>query len=324
MVDVKKEEETDESQMQYRYKTGSTDEQEENDDSLSKYMKETEEEPNNASAHNNLGVALFNLGRHAESVKSFDRAIALNPSEGTYYYNRGLAHYNLDQVDEALSDFNKAIRISPGEANYHYNKAILLHDIGRTEDSLKEFNEAIKLNPRDPDYYNDRANVLSELGKFEQALQDYKDAIDLNPRDPGYHDNKGTALFNAGRVERFGVKLLPRKNRKHRRMIGTLGPWHPDWVRNTVPQAGQMGFQQRTAYNLRVLKVGPKTEVESVNPKGGFVGYGLVRNDYVLLHGSVPGPSKRLIKLRDAARQRVSTAEKITLSYISVESKQGD
>ena len=127
-----------------------------------------------------------------------------------------------------------------------------------------------------------------------------------------------------GHVERFGVKLLPRKNRKHRRMIGTLGPWHPDWVRNTVPQAGQMGFQQRTAYNLRVLKIGQKTEVEGVNPKGGFVGYGLVRNDYVLLHGSVPGPSKRLIKLRDAARQRVTTAEKITLSYISVESKQGD
>lgn len=127
-----------------------------------------------------------------------------------------------------------------------------------------------------------------------------------------------------GHVERFGVKLLPRKNRKHRRMIGTLGPWHPDWVRNTVPQAGQMGYQQRTAYNLRVLKVGPKAEAESVNPKGGFVSYGLVRNDYVLLHGSVPGPSKRLIKLRDAARQRVVSADKITLSYISVESKQGD
>ncbi len=127
-----------------------------------------------------------------------------------------------------------------------------------------------------------------------------------------------------GHVERFGVKLLPRKNRKHRRMIGTLGPWHPDWVRNTVPQAGQMGFQQRTAYNLRVLRVAPKAEVESVNPKGGFVSYGLVRNDYVLLHGSVPGPSKRLIKLRDAARQRVVTADKITLSYVSVESKQGD
>ena len=74
MVDVKKEEETDESRMQYRYKTGSTEEQAENDDSLSKYLKEAEAEPNNASAHNNLGVALFNLGRHAESVKSFDRA----------------------------------------------------------------------------------------------------------------------------------------------------------------------------------------------------------------------------------------------------------
>ncbi len=127
-----------------------------------------------------------------------------------------------------------------------------------------------------------------------------------------------------GHVKRFGVKLLPRKNRKHRRMIGTLGPWHPDWVRNTVPQAGQLGYQQRTAHNIRILKIGSKEDTSSVNPKGGNISYGLVKNDYVLLHGSVPGPSKRLIKFRDASRQRSIPVEKITLSYISVESKQGD
>ncbi len=127
-----------------------------------------------------------------------------------------------------------------------------------------------------------------------------------------------------GHVERFGVKLLPRKNRKHRRMIGTLGPWHPDWVRNTVPQAGQMGYQQRTAHNIRVLLVSGKENVSMVNPKGGFTGYGLVRSDFVLLHGSIPGPSKRLVKFRDSSRQQVQSTEKITLTYVSIESKQGD
>lgn len=127
-----------------------------------------------------------------------------------------------------------------------------------------------------------------------------------------------------GHVERFGVKLLPRNNRKHRRMIGTLGPWHPDWVRNTVPQAGQKGFQQRTSHNIRILRVGTKEQVDGINPKGGYINYGLVRNDYVIVHGSIPGPSKRLIKFRDTVRQRVPAAEQITLSYISLESKQGD
>lgn len=127
-----------------------------------------------------------------------------------------------------------------------------------------------------------------------------------------------------GHVKRFGVKLLPRSNRKHRRMIGTLGPWHPDWVRNTVPQAGQMGFQQRTAHNIRILRVGTKDQVDGINPKGGYTNYGLVRSDYVLVHGSIPGPTKRLIKFRDTVRQTVPAAEAITLSYVSLESKQGD
>ncbi len=127
-----------------------------------------------------------------------------------------------------------------------------------------------------------------------------------------------------GHVERFGVKLLPRKNRKHRRMIGTLGPWHPDWVRNTVPQAGQMGYQQRTAHNIRILKVGTKDEADSINVKGGHVGYGLVRNDFILVHGSIPGPSKRLIKFRDAARAKGKAVQEIKLPYVSLESKQGD
>ncbi len=127
-----------------------------------------------------------------------------------------------------------------------------------------------------------------------------------------------------GVVKRFGVKLLPKKNRKHRRMIGTLGPWHPDWVRNTVPQAGQVGLHQRTLHNIRVVKYGKKEDINDINVKGGFLNYGLVKNDYVLLYGSISGPAKRLIKLRDPARQKVVNAEKVEITYISKESKQGD
>ena len=127
-----------------------------------------------------------------------------------------------------------------------------------------------------------------------------------------------------GHVKRFGVKLLPKKNRKHRRMIGTLGPWHPDWVRNTVPQAGQVGTHQRTVHNIRVIRYAKNENEMDVNVKGGYPGYGLVRTDYVLLHGSIPGPNKRLIKLREPARQKSPAVNNLSVSYVSRESKQGD
>ncbi len=127
-----------------------------------------------------------------------------------------------------------------------------------------------------------------------------------------------------GHVKRFGVKLLTKHNRKHRRMIGTLGPWHPDWVRNTVPQAGQVGTHQRTAHNIRIIKYGKNEGEDDINVKGGFTNYGLIRTEYVLLHGSIPGAAKRLIKFRDPARQQVPSVNNLTVSYVSRESKQGD
>ena len=125
-----------------------------------------------------------------------------------------------------------------------------------------------------------------------------------------------------GAVKRWGVKLLTHKNSKHRRMIGTAGSWHPNWIQSTVPQAGQMGYHQRTEYNKRVLKIGE--EGEEITPAGGFPHYGVIRNSYILIHGSIPGPVKRLIGMRDAIRyQRGVKVEKAEITYISTTCKQG-
>ncbi len=125
-----------------------------------------------------------------------------------------------------------------------------------------------------------------------------------------------------GVTKRWGVKLLSHKNSKHRRGIANLGPKRPGYVRGTVPQAGQLGYHQRTEFNKRVVKIG--AEGAEISPKGGFLNYGEVRNTYVLVHGSVPGPTKRLIRLRDASRapkKADTSAPEVT--FVSTESKQG-
>lgn len=124
-----------------------------------------------------------------------------------------------------------------------------------------------------------------------------------------------------GRVKRFNVKLLVHKNSKHRRMIGTQGPFHPGLVASTVPNSGQMGYQKRTEHNKRILKIGK--DGSEITPKGGFLHYGLVGNNYVLIHGSIPGPTKRLIRFRDPVRLSGVDVKTPELTYISTASKQG-
>ena len=125
-----------------------------------------------------------------------------------------------------------------------------------------------------------------------------------------------------GVTKRWGVKLLSHRNSKHRRGIGNLGPKRPGYVRSTVPGSGQMGYHQRTEFNKKVIKVGE--DGADVTPKGGFINYGEVRNAYVLVHGSVPGPTKRLIRFRDATRApKKASMDAVDVTYISTESKQG-
>jgi len=124
-----------------------------------------------------------------------------------------------------------------------------------------------------------------------------------------------------GPVKRFGVKIRDRKSRKTQRGIATLGPWNPSRVLYTVARAGQMGYHQRTEYNKRILKIG--TNGADVTPKGGFIRYGPVKGAYVIVSGSIPGPTKRQIRLRYPTRppRRVPEAPKIV--SVSLESPQG-
>jgi len=89
-----------------------------------------------------------------------------------------------------------------------------------------------------------------------------------------------------------------------------------------VAHAGKMGYHLRTEYNKWIMKIGNKAE--EINPKGGFVNYGVVKNPYVLLKGSVSGAQKRMIRLIDSIRAKRSISEPPPITYISTESKQGN
>ncbi len=126
-----------------------------------------------------------------------------------------------------------------------------------------------------------------------------------------------------GHTQRWGVKLQPRKNSKHRRMIGTLGPHNPSFVTYRIPQAGQQGYHRRTQLNMRVLRIVKDPRADPITPAGGFPHYGEVRTSCVILHGSLPGPAKRLLRFRTPIRSQVASVEKVDIRYLSTASKQG-
>jgi len=105
-----------------------------------------------------------------------------------------------------------------------------------------------------------------------------------------------------GVIKRFGVKILPRpyKTDKKARAVQSKGAWGMRRIFPTTPFPGQMGFHRRTEYNKLIIKISDNPN--EINPKSGWVRYGLVRSSWIAIKGSVGGPKKRLIILRKAIR----------------------
>lgn len=99
-----------------------------------------------------------------------------------------------------------------------------------------------------------------------------------------------------GPVKRFGIKLKQHKSEKGRRRPGSIGSWNPSKVIMSAPLAGQLGFFTRTEYNKYVIDVANIKE-KNINKKGGFWHYGLISGNFLMLKGTVVGPSKRQLIL---------------------------
>jgi large subunit ribosomal protein L3 len=126
-----------------------------------------------------------------------------------------------------------------------------------------------------------------------------------------------------GPVKRWGIMIAKRKHMRtgKKRHVGNLGPWHPSHISWRVPQLGQMGYHQRTEFNKRLMAIG--SDGSEITPSGGFLGYGVVSNQYILIKGSLPGPTKRLIRMRKAIRPGQNFVKAPSFLYVSKESKQG-
>ena len=208
-----------------------------------------------------------------------------------------------DNLDEELS---RKISL-PKE----YNKSEAIAKIQGALENTEEIRVLVHTNPKVtsvPKLGNEvKASEIFNEGEFVDAIATTK--------------GKGFQ----GVVKRWGIRIQYGKAVRagKGRHVGSIGPWTPRRTMWTVAQAGQMGYHKRTEFNKRILKIASADEVDQINPDGGFVKYGLVKNDYVLVKGSLPGPSKRLVILRQPIRPNNKAEDIPQINYISTKSKQG-
>ena len=98
------------------------------------------------------------------------------------------------------------------------------------------------------------------------------------------------------------------KSEKGRRRPGSIGSWTPSRVTFRAPMAGQYGFFTRIQYNSKIMAIGPSKDIEKYSFE--FPHYGKIKTNYVLIKGSIQGPSKRQLLFTKPLRETKGTVKK--------------
>ncbi|MFC7020240.1 MULTISPECIES: 50S ribosomal protein L3 [Haloarcula] len=258
------------------------------------------------------------------------RAVALRAYEDTPYGKRPLTEV---WTDEFHADLDRTLNLpeehDPDAAEEQIRDALAAGNLGDVRVITHTVPDAVPSVPKKkPDVMETRVGGGSVEDRLEHALELVAEGGEHSMNDvfrageyadvAGVTKGKGTQ----GPVKRWGVQKRKGKHARQgwRRRIGNLGPWNPSRVRSTVPQQGQTGYHQRTELNKRLVDIG---EGDEATVAGGFVNYGEVDGPYTLVKGSVPGPDKRLVRLRPAVRPNDQPRLDPEVRYVSTESNQG-
>lgn len=155
--------------------------------------------PGDATAHNNYGIALKNLGRFDEALDSYARALEILPNFADAHYNQGNVRKELQRYDEALSSYGLALEFKPDYADAYVNRGIALQALGRVDDALNSYESALEIHPHYAEAYYNRAVALLKLGRLGEALESCERALKIKPDVAETHSYRGVVLQELGR-----------------------------------------------------------------------------------------------------------------------------
>ena len=96
------------------------------------------------------GEVLSIEGQHAEALRYFNQAIAIDPSKHMAWFNRGVVSEATGDVQDAVQAFKLALQNSPGHGAASANLAVLLQRMGHASDAVEHAQNGLIAFPGHP------------------------------------------------------------------------------------------------------------------------------------------------------------------------------
>ena len=150
---------------------------------------------NNYVAHNNLAVALIDIGDFDSAVKHCIEALRINPNYANPHINLANALFKKGDVDGSIQQSRLAINLNPNNIMAYANFGQLLFIEKKYDESLSQFRKCLTLDPGYGDAYRFIGNIMLSTENYNEAIVNYKEALRINSSQPEVYYHLGIAYF---------------------------------------------------------------------------------------------------------------------------------
>ncbi len=140
------------------------------DQKIAKYKADTENNPRNISAWEDLSDAYKSAGRYEDAIYAMKTAIKNNPKKPGYYYRLGLIYAAIRRDAEAALAFERVLEFSPHHALAHASLGRYYRKTGNEELAQRHIKQALSANFDRENSYN-QACLQAICGNTERAFE---------------------------------------------------------------------------------------------------------------------------------------------------------
>ena len=85
--------------------------------------------------------------RYADAVQTLERAIGRDPNDAWAHDALGIAFQRLGRAEEALAEFRQSVELAPQDAVHLYNLGAMLVSVGEHEDGEDYLRRCLQIDP---------------------------------------------------------------------------------------------------------------------------------------------------------------------------------
>jgi tetratricopeptide (TPR) repeat protein len=208
-------------------------------ESAAAYQRAIDVWPGRAEFLLGLGIALDRQGKTPEAIEIYRETVRMDPGLVAARLNLGMTLEEQGKRSEAIEQYREAVRVQPGHAQARLSLARSLSANGDVNGAIESFAEAVKLDPKLVEARLGLARSLAAAGRTGEAIRRYRDLLDLRPDWEPALD--GLALLLAASenpADRNGVEAVE-LSEKACRLTGFEVPQFLDTLAAAYAEAGR-------------------------------------------------------------------------------------